>query len=941
MATGTFLPRPEYPRPDRQRGFVHGVDWLNLNGAWEFRFDPDRSGIEQQWFVPGGPRWGEQITVPFCWESLAAWGEADAAGNDNYFSRRVYRNPLEVDRFNYRDAARFEVGWYRRTVVVPPNEYWVNKRIILTVGAADFFTDGWCNGTHVGRNEGGYIPFEFDLTDALEKRADGRLSAIIVLRVEDPADNREQPVGKQWGWYSSVSGIWQTVFLEPRAAAFIERFEITTDLERSEAAFQIFTQGEGECAIDVEAPDGRHFLATLAVHDGVASGTIPLQKAIAWDPADPKLYEVRFTLTGESGDDDVVQSYFGARSISTKASEDAAAPAALCLNGEAIYLRGALYQSYHPDGVYTAGDVQVLKDDIAYAKRAGFDLLRIHIKIDDPLLLYYADTLGILLLADFPNFGEGGDTVIGRRRFEETMRGAIRRDFNHPSIIGWCLFNETWGFGGQSEFVKLINPKPPLTETPVLSSEAKFDNELSFNWVEEMWSVAKSLDPTRLVEDMSVVAWEHLKNYGHGRTDVNSWHFYMSDYRRAKAHIAEVVQETYAGSHFNYAAGFEQGSQPLINSEYGGVGALDGDIDISWSFKFLTNELRRHGKLSAYIFTELHDVEWERNGFLNYDRTPKTFGYDPTIVNQGDVLPIDAPPIARYAPGEEVEIDVFSSHFARRERKEVTLYWSLSGIDSLGWAHDRLAHGQKAIAFPQYRVEPADRIRVRLPRETMLCTLWVRAMTKDGVLLARNYVQLFVDGGFPAREETDHGLVLRAEAHGWSAAEWSDGNTERALAEANGACAGSGHGFFEWQFPLEKGDLLHASKIGVLCEASARREGTPQTDSFAHPTTFRMLLNGVRVYGGLLPNHPHDAAGALSYLRPNGRGAYGYLAHATVEGEQLKRVSTNGGSKMLHLHCFVPADKPPQGGLTIYAGDCGRSPVPPTLIIGPAGRKPA
>src|SRR5213076_2022765 len=107
MPTYTFLPRPEYPRPDRQRGFVHGVDWLNLNGAWEFRFDPDRAGMEQGWFLPNGRRWAEQIFVPFCWESLAAWGEADAANNENYFSRRVYRHPLPVNRFNYRDAARY------------------------------------------------------------------------------------------------------------------------------------------------------------------------------------------------------------------------------------------------------------------------------------------------------------------------------------------------------------------------------------------------------------------------------------------------------------------------------------------------------------------------------------------------------------------------------------------------------------------------------------------------------------------------------------------------------------------------------------------------------------------------------------------------------------------------------------------------------------------
>ncbi len=931
--TNTFLPRPEYPRPDRQRGFVHGVDWLNLNGAWEFRFDADRSGVDQQWFAPAGRRWSEQITVPFCWESLAAWGEADAANNDNYFSRRVNRNPLQVDRFNYRDAPRYEVGWYRRTVAIPANEHWKGKRVILTIGAADFFTDCWCNGHHVGRNEGGYIPFEFDLTDALRTNEKGELGAIIILRVEDPIDNREQPVGKQWGWYSSVSGIWQTVFLEPRSAAFVARFEISADLEQSEAAFRVFTCGGSECALLVTAPDGHVCHKTLSVSDGIASGTISLANAILWDPADPQLHKVQLTLR-EGEEFDVVHGYFGMRSISTKAAEDAAAPAALCLNGEAIYLRGALYQSYHPDGVYTAGDVQVLKDDIAYAKRAGFDLLRIHIKIDDPLVLYYADTLGILLLADFPNFGEGGDTANGRRRFEETMRGAIERDFNHPSIIGWCLFNETWGFGGQSEFVKLINPNPPAirAERPTPSANGKFDNQHSFSWVDAMWAVAKSLDPTRLVEDMSVVAWDHLQNYGHGRTDVNSWHFYTSDYERAKTHIAEVVQETYAGSHFNYTPGFEQGSQPLINSEYGGVGALDGDIDVSWSFKFLTNELRRHSKLSAYIFTELHDVEWERNGFLNYDRTRKTFGYDPTIVNQGDVLPIDAPPIARHLPGATLEIDVYSSHFARRQRRDVTLFWSLSGIDSLGWAHDRLLHGGESIVFPHYRTELARRIKFRLPDKTMLCTLWVRAMTSEGTLVARNYVQFFVDGGFSPRETTEHGLILRAETHSWSASKWSGATSSRPEAEAAGACYGNGSGFFEWQFPLDEKELRQAAKIGVLCEASAHRDGTPQTDSFAYPTVFRMLLNGVRVYGGILPNHPHDAAGALSYLR-NGRGAYGYLAHAVAEGDLLRQVIANGSANLLYLACQSPAGKAPRGGLTLYGGDCGRSPVPPTLIL--------
>src|SRR5437763_2444555 len=147
------IPRPEYPRPDRQRGRVEGVDWLNLNGAWQFRFDRNREGTDQSWFGRDGPDWREQIIVPFCWESLAAWGEGDAAGNENYFSTRVYLDPREVTRANHRSAPRYEVGWYRRRVSIPAGGAWRDKRAILTIGAADFFTEAWCNGQPLGQHE--------------------------------------------------------------------------------------------------------------------------------------------------------------------------------------------------------------------------------------------------------------------------------------------------------------------------------------------------------------------------------------------------------------------------------------------------------------------------------------------------------------------------------------------------------------------------------------------------------------------------------------------------------------------------------------------------------------------------------------------------------------------------------------------------------------------
>ena len=932
MRTRTFLPRPEYPRPDRQRGFVHGIDWINLNGAWEFRFDPEGTGEKEGWFQTDEKPWTEQIIVPFCWESLAAWGEADAAGNDNYYSTRAYLDPLAVNSDNYRGADRFEIGWYRRRVTVPQDGAWKDKRIILTIGAADFFTACWCNGQHLGRHEGGYDPIEFDLTEALVPNDSGQLTGTLVIRVEDPMDNTEQPVGKQWAWYSTVSGIWQTVFVEPRATHYIERFQIITDIEAAKVRFHIFS-GEGAVSLKIISPTGQKFSASASVCGGETECEVELGKAILWEPNAPHLYAVQLRLTNGKSED-VVHSYFGMRSLAAAPLADAPLPAALTLNQKPIYIRGALYQSYYPDGIYLAGAAQTLRDDIAYAKRVGFDLLRIHIKIDDPLLLYYADTIGMLLMCDMPNFGEGGDTALGRRRYEEMMRAAIGRDFNHPSIVAWCLFNETWGFGGQSEFARVINPhlRVPNEKVLLTKSGEKLSNERAYDWIQQMWTLAKQLDPTRLVEDMSVVAWAHVQYYGHGATDVNSWHFYIRDYEHARAAIDEVVKKTYSGSDFNYIPGFQQRSQPLICSEYGGVGALDGDIDTSWSFKFLTNELRRHPQISAYIYTELHDVEWERNGFLNYDRTPKDFGYDPTIVNNGDVLPINGPPIRRCAPGEEIEVEISSSHFSRQPRRDVILQWSFGGIDSLGWMHERIATGSEAIEFPYLRLVLAKRLRLPMPKQTMLCTLWVRAFVPDGTPIAANYIQFFVDAGAASFQQLSGRTVLRLGVESWSKAEWNLLASSREEAARSGLASGSGRGWFEWKFPVPSELLSKARRITLLCEASAFRAGAPQTDRFGQASTLRILLNGIPVYRTILPNHPHDARGALSYLR-GGRGAYGYLCHATIEGSLLQEVLSKTKGSHLRMRCQAPRGELPAAGLTIYGFNAGRYPIGPTLII--------
>lgn len=936
-----FFPRPEYPRPDRQRGTLEGHDWLNLNGPWQFRFDGNRQGLEEAWFDPNAPEWREQIIVPFCWESLAAWGEGDTAGNDNYYSTRIFRNPLEVTRENHRSASRYEVGWYRRVVTIPSNEAWQGKRVILTIGAADFFTDCWCNGKHLGHHEGGYTPFEFDMTDAM-KHENGQWRALIVLRVEDPMDNSQQPVGKQWRWYTTTSGIWQTVYVEPRDPTYIQCFRITPDIAAGTARFAIrCANASAGCEVEVcvSPSDAGVQTTTLEVRDGTAERTIKLGTLRLWDPNTPNLYEASLKLLRKGEVCDLVRTYFGMRKIDFELARESSVPSAIRMNGVPRYLRGALYQSYHPDGVYTATSVETLKNDIAFAKKFGFNFLRVHIKVDDPLLLYWADKLGMLLMADFPNFGEGGDTALGRKRFEIMMRETIERDFNHPSIFAWCLFNETWGFGGQDTFAEIL--AAPATGNGEAKKQAEEIQNLPSShpmlsaqkWVQSMWELAKNLDPTRLVEDMSVCHWEHLEYYLHCDTDINSWHFYINDYEKAKAHIDKVTNSTFVGSSFNYVPGFLHKGQPLINSEYGGIGALDGDRDVSWSFKFLTNELRRHQQIAAYIYTELHDVEWEYNGFLNYDRTPKEFGYDPRVINESNALPIDSPPIKRFAPGELVRLDVSSAHFSSRQYDNVSLRWKLGGMDTRGRLRQNLASQQLPIEFPHRKVAPAHTIELRLPDEPMLCTLLLSACTADGTTVAQNFVNYFVSSSYPSeREDLERGLVLRGSPANWTQAEWNGGDSDREKERAEDCCFGFGHGFFEWHLPVNGVEISKARRIKVICEASSHRVDAPQTDDDIFPTTLEIFLNDVRLYRAVLRNHPHDARGVLSYWR-GGVGAYGYLIHAHAEKELLGQIAQNSTDHSLRLRCAVPSDALALGGLTIYGAECGRFPVCPTVII--------
>jgi hypothetical protein len=246
--------------------------------------------------------------------------------------------------------------------------------------------------------------------------------------------------------------------------------------------------------------------------------------------------------------------------------------------------------------------------------------------------------------------------------------------------------------------------------------------------------------------------------------------------------------------------------------------------------------------------------------------------------------------------------------------------------------HDCIAGDQQSIAFPHLRVELAKRLTLRMPQQTMLCTLWVRALVPDGTVVAANYIQFFVDAGSPARQRSNLRTVLRLDAYSWNRSEWNHRTSTREQALNAGAAYGGTRGFFEYKFPVSPEQLRKCSRLTVLCEASTLGDGAPQTDRYVQPSMLRLLLNGVPIYRAPLPGHPHDARGALSYLR-GGRGAYGYLCHATIESELLGQVVRNLRGNHLRLRFLVPRDEQSQRGLTIYGYNAGRYPIGPTVIM--------
>ena len=529
----TEQPLPEYPRPQLTR-----QTWLNLNGQWQFQ------GASAGEAPPVGQTLDETILVPFPVESALSG----------------------IQRFDDR-------MWYRRVFELP--EGWDGQRIQLNFGAVDYEAKVWVNGQEIGQHKGGYDAFNFDITGALQEGENE-----LLVSVFDPTDAGAQPVGKQSNnpggiWYTSVSGIWQTVWLEPVAEGHITRLDLTPNLGSSTLDVRVLGENLEGQTVNVTALDGDRVVGSVS---GSAAETLSVSvpNPRLWSPDDPFLYDLVATVG-----DDTVGSYFGMRSI--EVGEVNGVPRPL-LNGEFVFQLGTLDQGYWPDGLYTAPTDDALKFDLEAHKDFGFNMVRKHIKVEPQRWFYWADKLGLMVWQDMPSMTPPTKPNAAEKAvFETELRAMIDQHRSAPSIVTWVSLNEGWGQFDQARLADLI----------------------------------KDYDPTRLVNNMSGINCCGAVDGGNG--DIADVHFYV-DPSAPSAAVADGrlrMLGEYGGlglrveGHLfdeNTVCCYElTPNREVLNTRYLGM------------VKALKSLMINRG-LSASVYTEISDVESEINGLFTYDR---------------------------------------------------------------------------------------------------------------------------------------------------------------------------------------------------------------------------------------------------------------------------------------------------------------------------------
>lgn len=920
--------RTERPRADWERD-----SYVNLNGIWEFDFDADEEGKNAGWFKPD-QEFSRSINVPFCWESsLSGVNDPDYKGQ----------------------------AWYKKTVNV--DKSWEGKKIFLKFGAVDWKCKLWVNGEEVGEHIGGYSAFEMDVTEYMNVGEDN----VVTLWVEDKGsygdDSYPALIGKQGRnapcGYIHTSGIWQTVGMEARSATYLDNAKAVSDIDNATVTYDLdvttdkdqtltveydFASTVYDMENDVDIPTGSVVEGSQEIQVESGANSVELSPiAIAnqklWNYDDPNLYQGTLTVKDVDGNVlDELSTYFGLRKVEAKYYNEDLGVKYIYLNDEPVYMSGLLDQGFWEEGIYTAPSEDALKYDILAMKEAGFNMIRKHLKIEDPLQYYWCDKLGMMVWQDMPHATamvpskEGGE-ALGRKYYEECLDAAMEMNYNHPSIVSVMLFNETWGlYAAYNDNGKNRNVKAA-------------DGKSTAEWVEYLYNKTKGAYPNMLIEDMSPCNSDHVQP-----SDLNTYHMYPKSYDGAVGDVENRVNNAYVGSENNYKFGFKQDGDPLLNSEYGGVAAYDGDYDISYCFKYMTDIQRRYEKQSGFVYTEPFDVEYERNGILTYDRKMKIFGYD-EVAYGGDMgikdlvqetyIGIVDSPIKNVKPGAKIKTKIMAMSWTNDVPENTVVKWRFDGTDIYGNNISTGLAGTLGMDIIPYEKTEAS-LSFRVPAQACVGTLTVWIEGPDGAKIAKNFTNIVVADASSDNKE----MTLDNE---------KGSITMKAAVNDRKMVTTEGTGSQDYSYTLPENfnlDSLNGMKIIAEASSYKGKTGTDKNHSsysseFSQTAEGRAVasdmtisVNGVEIDTVYLPDNPRDMRGTLSLNAPyNGAtsaGDFGYLVNLSVSKQKLAEIkAAMGESKVMKVTYGVKADAANKNGFRIYNSVYGRYAVNPTIILNP------